>query len=157
MDVNIRRYHKRDRQSVLDITDRSFEGFCLEANMEQHFGTIAGTSWQKRKHDAIEYDLRYSSKHVFVAEIGGEVVGYVCTRLYSERMIGHIANMAVAPEHQDRGIGRMLMARALENFRDCGMRYARIETLERNERGRHLYPEMGFREVGRQIFYFRRL
>jgi ribosomal protein S18 acetylase RimI-like enzyme len=45
----------------------------------------------------------------------------------------------------------------LEHFRRNGVECARIETLEQNPIGQHLYPAVGFREVARQIHYAMRL
>jgi ribosomal protein S18 acetylase RimI-like enzyme len=156
-EVVVRNYKRRDRDAVLRITDESFGGFCIDANMEAHFGQIAETSWQDRKRQGIDYDLRRNHDHVFVAEIDDCVVGYVCNRLYREHSIGHIANMAVARDYQSRGVGKALLRRSLEHFRECDMRYARIETLEQNYKGQSLYPLFGFKEIGRQIFYLREL
>ncbi len=153
----IRRCKRRDRKAVLRITEESFGGFCLDSNIEERFGQLAGTTWRDRKRAGVDYDLRQNAEHAFVAEIGGEVVGYVCGRIYRSTGIGHVANMAVDPDYQGRGIGRSLLEKALEHFRECGMRYARIETLEQNYKGRRLYPSLGFEEVGRQVFYFREL
>jgi len=156
-DLEIRAYHKRDRDAVLRITETSFNGMCLDSAMEKHFGPIAGTSWQERKWDGIEWDLRHRPDDVLVAVVNGQVVGYICTRLYYDYCIGHVANMAVAQEYQGKGVGKMLMRAALDHFRSHGMRYARIETLEENFKGRNFYPAFGFKEVGRQIYYFREL
>ncbi|MGD2175528.1 MAG: GNAT family N-acetyltransferase [Candidatus Brocadiaceae bacterium] len=156
-EAQIRKYAKRDRAAVLRITDASFGGFCVDSNIEEHFGLLAGTSWQDRKRAGIDHDLRRHPKHAFVAEIGGEIVGFVCTRLYRTTCIGHIANIAVEPAHQGMGVGRQLLQAALEHFRQCGMRYARVETMEQNYKGRKLYPSLGFEEVARQVFYLREL
>ncbi len=156
-EIIVRKYRKRDRAAVMRITEESFGGMCLDSAMENEFGPIAGTSWQERKRDGIDWDLRHRPEHVLIAEADGEVVGYMCTRLYYDYSIGHIANMAVSSEYQGRGVGKNLMRAALEHFRNCGMRYARIETLESNYKGRSFYPTFGFREVGRQIYYFREL
>ena len=71
--------------------------------------------------------------------------------------IGHIRNLAVTPAEQGHGIGRALIDHALQHFRRQGMRAARIETLEQNERCAEFYPRLGFTEVGRQVFYFKEL
>jgi len=153
----IRPYRRRDRKAVLRITETSFEGFCLDCNIEEAFGALSGTTWQDRKRAGIDHDLRQNPEHTFVAEVDGEPVGYVCTRTYRTTRIGHVANIAVERRRQGQGIGRALLQHALEHFRQCGMRYARIETLEQNYRGRSLYPSLGFQAVGRQVFYFRKL
>jgi ribosomal protein S18 acetylase RimI-like enzyme len=155
--ITIRGYRKRDRDAVRRITEEAFTGFCLESCMSDQFGLIAGKTWQQRKWDGIDWDLSHRPEHVFVAESDEQVVGYICTRIYPDHYIGHIANLAVATQHQGKGVGKLLMQAALEYFRDCGMRYARIETLESNYKGRKFYPAFGFKEVGRQIFYFREL
>jgi ribosomal protein S18 acetylase RimI-like enzyme len=156
-EIRVRKYHRRDRPAVLGITQRSFQGFCMESNIEEHFGTIADTDWAERKKNGIEYDLRRHRKHAFVAEMDGEVVGFLCSRVYRSIEVGHVANMAVAPEYQGRGAGKKLLEAALEHFREEGLSYARIETLEQNYKGRKLYPNFGFEEIGKQIFYFREL
>ena len=156
-DVTIRRYARRDRAAVLEITRSSFGGFCLESGMEEKFGLLDGTDWAERKCAGIDYDLRRHPEHALVAVAGGRVVGFVCTRVYSDYSIGHVANMAVHKDSQGQGIGRALLEAALHQFRRQGLRYARIETLEHNARGRELYPSCGFTEVGRQIFYFREI
>lgn len=156
-EVTIRSYRRRDRDAVLDITDASFDGFCMDSNMERHFGLIAGTRWQERKRAAILYDLRRNPRHAFVAEVDEIVVGYVCNRVYPDVSTGHIANMAVSAAHQDKGIGRALIQASLDHFRKEGLHYARIETLEQNERAKHLYPSFDFQEIGRQVYYFRAL
>jgi hypothetical protein len=42
---------------------------------------------------------------------------------------------------------------ALEYLRTEGMLLARVETLEGNAAGQHLYPALGFERVIRQIYY----
>jgi hypothetical protein len=72
-EVTIRTYRRADCEAVMRITEESFEGFCMDYYMEQHFGRIAGTTWQERKCDGIEYDLRRHGEHTLVAELDGEV------------------------------------------------------------------------------------
>jgi ribosomal protein S18 acetylase RimI-like enzyme len=156
-EVTVRPYRRGDRDAILRITEESFDGFCLDKNMDEHFGPIAGSTWQERKRDGIDYDLRRNPEHTLVAELDGQVAGFVCTRLYHQHRTGHVANMAVAKEHQGRGVGKALMRGALEHFRKSGMRYARVETLEQNYKGQSFYPAFGFKEVGRQIYYLREL
>lgn len=157
MKLRIRAYRRRDRAAILEMTPRSFDGFCLDQNMEERFGEIGGTSWQERKKSGIEYDLDGHPGDMLIAEVEGRVVGYACTRLYRLHSIGHVANLAVSPEFQGKGVGKALMCAALEHFKKHGMVYARIETLEQNYKGKRFYPSLGFKEVGRQIFYFKEL
>ena len=68
-----------------------------------------------------------------------------------------VPNIAVMPEVRGQGLGKQLMERALVYFREQGMRFAKIETLDQNPIGQQFYPSMGFEEVGRQIHYLREL
>ena len=156
-EVKIRNYRRTDCEAVLRVAEESFGGLCLDYNIEKQFGLIANTTWQERRREGIEHDLQRNGAHAFVAEGDGQVVGFVCTRILPEQASGHIANLAVAKDFQSRGIGKMLIQRALDHFRECGMRYARIETLEQNPKGQKLYPSFGFKEIGRQIYYLREL
>jgi ribosomal protein S18 acetylase RimI-like enzyme len=88
-----------------------------------------------------------------VAEVEGEVVGYVTTSIVPEHRVGRIPDLAVAARVRGQGIGRRLLEHALASFRAQGLRVARIETLEHNRAGRHLYPSLGFVEVARQVHF----
>ena len=71
--------------------------------------------------------------------------------------IGHIPNLAVRAGHRGRGLGRRLIEHALDHFRRQGMTHARIETLENNDAGHHLYTSMGFEELTRQVHFIKAL
>jgi ribosomal protein S18 acetylase RimI-like enzyme len=153
----IRRYQSRDLDAIKRITVAAFDGVCVEQNIERTFGALAGTAWQQRRCSQIEQDLTYWPDFAFVAELNGQVVGYITTSLDKTSRAGHIRNVAVAPEDQGKGIGRSLLEHVMQFFREQGMQYARIETLTQNERCKEFYPSLGFREVAGQVLYFRNL
>jgi ribosomal protein S18 acetylase RimI-like enzyme len=155
--VTIRLYEPPDHRAILDITSRSFEPAALDANMEKKFGLIAGTTWQDRKLKGVDIDLRRQPEQTLVAVADGKVVGYVSSRASTDISTGHIANLAVAPDWQGHALGKALIQAALDRFREVGLQYARIETLEQNDRGKHIYPTCGFEEIGRQRYYMREL
>jgi len=155
--VAIRPYRPTDHQAIMDITSGSFSPAAIDANMERQFGLIAGTTWQERKLKGVAHDLRRQPEYTLVADADGQAVGYVSSRAYKDISTGHIANLAVDTDWQSRGIGKALIQAALDHFRATGLQYARIETLEQNARGSHIYPTFGFEEIGRQIYYFREL
>ena len=154
--ITVRKYKRRDREVVIRLAEESFRGVCLDENIEEQFGQI-GDTWQEHKKGAVDYDLVNNASDAFVAELEGRVVGFICTRLLRYQLIGHVANMAVAPEFQGIGVGKALMSAVLDHFRDRGMIYARIETLQQNAKAQNFYPSLGFKEVARQIFYFMEL
>lgn len=154
----IRTFRPADLPRLQEITAQTFGPVSIDRNMEQRLGPFGAGGWQARKLAAIADDCRAQPDGVFVAEhAGGEVVGYVTTRLNPAASIGWIPNLAVDPAHQGRGLGRALLLHALDFFRTSGMQVARIETLEQNAVGQSLYASLGFTEVARQIHYAMRL
>jgi ribosomal protein S18 acetylase RimI-like enzyme len=154
----IRPYTAQDLARLQEITADTFGPVSIDRNMEQVLGAFGRGDWRTRKVTAIADDCRVQPDGVFVAEDdGGQIVGYVTTRLNEASRIGWIPNLAVDPAHQGRGLGRLLLEHALEYFRRSGMEVAKIETLEQNPVGKRLYPSLGFKEVARQVHYAMRL
>ena len=153
MDVSIRIFRSSDLPHLQSLTVQAFEPVSIDKNIESHFGVIGGKDWAWRKSRHIAADAERAADGIFVAEIAGEIVGDITTWADRESSIGNIPNLAVAAHCRGQGIGRALIAYALEAFRRDGLTHARIETLDQNEVGQSLYPGMGFREVARQIHY----
>jgi putative acetyltransferase len=84
-------------------------------------------------------DLRYFTQKLFpmnavwVAEEGGAVVGYIA---FQPHFIEHLY---ILPEHQDRGIGAGLLAKAT-----AGSRELRLWTFQANAKARRFYERRGF-------------
>lgn len=155
---HIRLFRPSDLDALIAITLATFEPVSIDRNIERLLGTFGNGDWKSRKAAAIREDCRSQPDGVFVAEdASGQVVGYVSTRLLRASGIGWIPNLAVAPEHQNLGLGRRLLEHALAWLRSSGMSVAKIETLEQNPIGLRLYPSLGFVEVARQVHYAMRL
>ncbi len=106
----------------------------------------------------VDDDFAAPNGRVAVAEDeAGAFAGYVTMRLDREAGVGTIPNLAVRADLRGKGLGRRLIEHALGVFREEGLKIARIETLEQNEIGRHLYPQLGFVEVARQLHFAMRL
>jgi ribosomal protein S18 acetylase RimI-like enzyme len=154
----IRAYREADREALKRITVEAFDGVSIDQNLEQRFGPIAGHDWRWRKARHIDDDLSAEGAATWVAEDeDGEVIGYVTTWADRAAGVGFIPNLAVRAGRRGAGVGRRMIEHALQQFREAGLEVARIETLEQNPVGRHLYPACGFVEVARQIHYAVRL
>ncbi len=153
----IRKYQPSDLEALRQITAICFEDVSIDRNIEAKFGVIGEVDWKQRKMSHINADVEANPDGVFVAEIDGEIAGYITTRINHWTKIGGIPNLAVHPKFQRRGLGKQLIETALAHFQAEGMRYAKIETLEQNQIGSTFYPQMGFVEVARQIHYVRPL
>ncbi len=58
--------------------------------------------------------------------------------------LGGIQNLGVVPEHRSRGLGTVLMYRALHGFRQAGLSRAFLEVTADNRDAIRLYERMGF-------------
>lgn len=154
----IRPYRETDRDALKRITVEAFDGVSIDQNIERQLGTIGDRDWTWHKARHIDADVAAAEAAIWVAEDErGEVLGYITTRLDMAAGVGLIPNLAVRAGQRGQGIGRQLIEYALARFREAGLAAARIETLEQNPIGRHLYPACGFEEVARQVHFARRL
>ncbi len=87
-----------------------------------------------------------------VARIGKEMVGYVGLMFVEEE--AHVTTVAVAPEHQGRGIGTQIMLGAVRIAQDEGARHVSLEVAVGNERAQGLYRRFGFMPVGVRKGYY---
>lgn len=149
----IRPWRPKDIDQIRHITLQVFGPSTFERNIEQRYGMIGGHDWQWRKTRHLDHDLALDNGQCLVAVVDSLVVGYVTVSLDAESRIGIIPNLAVLKEYSNQGIGRALLDAAVEIMREGGMELARIETLQQNEVGQHLYPQVGFEEIARQIYF----
>ncbi|MFW5919215.1 MAG: ribosomal protein S18-alanine N-acetyltransferase [Halanaeroarchaeum sp.] len=80
---------------------------------------------------------------------GGEILGYVVATgvTVNGTAMGHVKDLAVAPDRQGRGLGSRLLDRALSILAGRGFDRVRLEVRESNERAIDLYEQFGFRHV----------
>lgn len=154
--ITIRRCSTEDLPSIARITSEVFEPFCIDAIIERVAGQ-GGAEWLAIKTATIRKEVGDNADGCFVAEHEGTVVGFVTTVVNGLASRGTISNVAVSRPFQGQGLGRRLLSAALQYFRSLGLRHAKIETLECNVVGEHLYKSAGFREVVRQIHFIMRL
>jgi ribosomal protein S18 acetylase RimI-like enzyme len=155
--LSIRPFRPEDAPRIRDITVACFDGVSIDQNIERLLGVVADLPWQARKAAQVEDDCRAHPEGVFVAEVAGEVAGYVTTRINPHTRTGWIPHLAVDRRFRGRGIARALLAHAQRDLRKRGMIAAKIETLEQNTAGASLFPKLGFQEVARQIHYIKPL
>jgi ribosomal-protein-alanine N-acetyltransferase len=98
-----------------------------------------------------------------VAAVGDAVVGYVIARIetafdmWGLRKYGrcHLANLAVAPEYRDRGIGSRLLRETIRYARKEGAREVYLEVRAKNIPARRFYSKRGFVEGRYKEGYYR--
>jgi ribosomal protein S18 acetylase RimI-like enzyme len=148
--VRVRAARPEDLPAVL----RLFRAVFREASIDHRIqALLGGPSWARIKCATVREQAAANPGGCFVAVADNAVVGYIGTTVNAIASRGCILDLAVARDCQGRGIGRRLLRHALRHFRRLGLRQAKIETLETNQAGQHLYPALGFVEVARQIHY----
>lgn len=65
---------------------------------------------------------------VYVAEVAGEVVGFVSVQLDHETKVGELGLNAVDPAHGGQGIGTAMYTFALACMQEAGMKVATVST-----------------------------
>lgn len=93
-----------------------------------------------------------SRSDCWVAEVGGEVVGYWIGRRIDEE--AELANFAVAPDRQAQGIGRELLRDFIETVGGLRRTTIYLEVRVSNAAALKLYAAEGFQEVGRRKAYY---
>lgn len=78
----------------------------------------------------------------FIAEKGNEVVGAVLSGHDGRR--GYIHHLAVLPEERQKGIGRLLVNRCLEQLGENGIQKCHIFIFNTNEDGKEFWRASGW-------------
>jgi ribosomal protein S18 acetylase RimI-like enzyme len=99
---------------------------------------------------------------VWVLEEGDRLIAASISRIRPDHLL--IENLAVAPDVQGRGLGRLLLDRAERDAVDHGLHEVRLYTNEAMTENQIFYPRMGFTETGRgeqdgfrRVFYTKAL
>jgi ribosomal protein S18 acetylase RimI-like enzyme len=84
--------------------------------------------WENAQGALIEDTCSAAEGHTWVADIDGEVAGFVSTTMAEATGLGDIGLIAVHPQRQRRGVGEALNQHALIEMRNAGIAYATAYT-----------------------------
>jgi len=88
----------------------------------------------------------------WVAEAGGQVVGYLFGRVAADE--AEVLNIAVHTGYRRQGVARRLLGVALDAFASAGAKNAYLEVRSANSEALSFYLKSGFREQGRRRRYY---
>ena len=128
-DWAIRLARVEDLDRLLDLENRCFELDRLSRRSFRHF-------------------LASDTASCLVAERGGELLGYALVRFHGRTALARRYSMAVAPEHQAQGLGRVLLDAAEAAALDAGAAVMRLEVHPQNFAAIALYRRAGYLEFG---------
>lgn len=137
MEITIRRASRRDLHAFVETYLRAYSG------LEEY-----SYSSRSRVKAYFKWLLNRDSAGVFVAEVKGEVAGFICSDAHwrSDRYdAGAIHELVVAPEYRRRGVARRLMEAALAHIKERGRRGAELWVGVENLSARRFYESLGFR------------
>jgi GNAT superfamily N-acetyltransferase len=90
---------------------------------------------------------RVGPRHLWVAEVGGQVVGLA--GLIVEEEEAELEPLIVSPANRGRGIGRRLVQAVFEAARAKGMGQISVRPVARNDRAIRYFHSLGFDVLGR--------
>lgn len=136
VDPTIRPYRETDEPDVVRLSLRAWAP--VHASMrdvmgDEIFERLYGDDWRRQQQRDVENLLRDEKSEAWVAEVNGEVVGFVAAVADADRAdaagrVGEIGMVAVDPDSQNRGIGLQLTDVATEWLRGAGMSVVLVST-----------------------------
>lgn len=102
---------------------------------------------------SLSEELENGNAYFFVAEINGEIAGYIGTiSVYGECSI---TNVAVKQKYRSMGIASSLLQRAILNCLYMGDEFITLEVRKSNTAAISLYEKFGFRKMGERKNFYR--
>jgi len=130
--------HALDAASFAGAPDYRPES--LQAFLEEHLG-------------AHDLDPELSR----VAELGGQIAGFLLARRRTDASVGFVDILAVEPRHQGKGIGTALLAQSFSLLRAAGLEEAQLGVASSNPRALRVYERIGMTPRFRYDTYERRV
>jgi ribosomal protein S18 acetylase RimI-like enzyme len=137
-DVRLREFAQADLPALLSISQSAFEKtryFADEALRPR--APLAYAEWVKN-------NCQGRAQKVFVAELEGRLVGFICCLIAESDESGIIDLIAVAPGMQGLGLGSQLIGESLRWFRER-VRSVVVGTQAHNAPAVQTYQKLGFR------------
>ena len=155
----IRPARREDYERILEIAAEAWSKQGMNYLLATRFGIIGSKTPAQRIRETISRILEEKPGNVIVAEVDGEVVGFLTFDLDRDRLIGHVGYNAIDSRWRGRGIGTALVEKALEIFREKSMKYAMVFTWldEAHAPARRVYEKFGFKPLMKHVTYFRKL
>ena len=148
MNLLIRPYEDKDLDQIVELTVPAFEPiFTSFANvLGPQIYPIIYPDWKQLQIDLVRKCCQDPEKPVIVADVDGEIAGYLVYVLHEENKEGEIYLLAVDPKFQNAGIGTKLNKHALALFKAAGMKLAVVGTGgdEGHAPARRSYEKAGF-------------
>lgn len=149
VDASIRVYREADRHDVVRLSLRAWappHASMREVMGDEIFERLHGHDWRRQQQQDVEKVLSDDKSEVWVAEVNGEVVGFVAAAAGADSTMGEISMVAVDPDFQNRGLGTQLTDSATDWLREAGMSVVLVSTGgdDGHAPARRTYEKAGF-------------
>ena len=155
MPLIVRPATEADSSAIEQLVIDSFEPITWQKKLDQRLGPLNGRNWRQRWHARLRHV--FQTQIVLVGELGSLLVATATATTDRDSALGFIDILAVAREHQARGLGREMLRGTIEHLRGLGCQYVNLDCLTDNDAGNRLYASEGFEEVARHIRWFRKI
>ncbi|MCQ2491926.1 MAG: ribosomal protein S18-alanine N-acetyltransferase [Lachnospiraceae bacterium] len=133
--MQIRPYKVEDLAQVVALDELCFHDFWSENNWKGTMGT--------------------DSYACFVLEeVDGKLAGFILISYLGDE--GELLKICVAPDNRKKGLGSLLLDKAIESWQASGVQTVFLEVRESNVSARALYRKKGFAEIGIRKNYYDR-
>ena len=149
--LNVRAAAVADAAQIAHVHVTSWRAAYRDLLPDRYLARLATDERERmwrRRIEAIRPD-----EAVLVAERGDTVVGFSSAgptrdRDADARSVGEVYAVYLVPEEWGRGIGRLLLERAVAALVDAGFTHAGLWVLEANTHARRFYEHLGWRADG---------
>ena len=148
----------RMQQIAVHAWQPIYQGF-RERMGEDLFSRVYAEPWADCKAREIADHFQQRPEWCLVAELAGQVVGFLTFVLDADSGVAEIGNNAVDPDWQGQGVGSALYHHVLALFRETGMVWAKVHTGldEAHQPARTAYQRIGFELMMPHGEYYRKL
>lgn len=146
-EIIIRRATLEDLEAVLDLWQEMMD---YHARLDRRFQPAEDGRDHFR--EVVQEWMVDDTWHVLVAEVGGEVIGYVIGRVaenppvFDMRYFGYVTDICVAADWRRMGVGRRLFLALCDWFRRRGLTVIQLNAAAFNPVSQAFWREMGFRD-----------
>jgi ribosomal protein S18 acetylase RimI-like enzyme len=145
-DITLRPWKEADFSQAVRVIHRSYHG-THDSRINSQYRTEQGCAEL----------LTILTDHIWCGDFlplvsrvavrpSGSIVGVLIASRVA-RGVGHIGQISVHPAHQGRGIGRRMIANAMSEFCNRGVRSISLAVTTANEGAFHLYQTCGFETI----------
>jgi ribosomal protein S18 acetylase RimI-like enzyme len=157
--VLIRTFTRQDLAPITELTIETFRPFY-----EESFRPLVGEVVFANQHGNWRDDYRKQvaelhdpaeHKHVAIADMAGDIAGYVAWSVNREGKNGTISHIAVAASHRRHHVGVALCEHAFDAMRSAGAEVVEIGTGgdEFHAPARALYERLGCTQLPIAVYY----